>query len=481
MSYSANILIVDDTPAGRITLDSLLRKEGHNLYFAEDGIEALELADRIVPDLILLDVMMPEVNGFEVCKAIRSNPHLKEIPIVMVTVLDNREARIQGIESGADDFISKPFDKEELRARVNTIIRLNRYRIMQAEKAKFEWAVVNSDDGYVIIDENDEIQFINPTAEQLLNIHSSVNNKKFKSIIKEHYLLEPAHSWEIWPPKHESEKNYRYLVRQETFESPALWLELTVLENPTQLKIQYLLRIRDITKEMINQRNIRSFQAMVSHKMKTPLTTMMYSFEFLKRKTAKYNHQELIELIDNAQSDLSGLQKEIESIIEYVDSAHVRVIDDAFDFCRIDDIIGEIKKDIDYEKISVNKKIKNQKIHTSLTKLSLKWILIEIFENSIKFHPQKSPTIVVELEMIRNRLLLSVTDDGINVPIEEFRKVWKPYYQIEKHFTGQIPGMGLGLSIVESFIWESGGECKIRNRTDIPGVIIELYIPVNPE
>ena len=122
------ILIVDDEIVSRYTVKVLLESEGYHLIFAESGTEALEKAQQAMPDVMLLDVMMPEMNGFEVCQHLRANPRLAELPIVMVTALDDRESRLKGLEVGADDFMSKPFDKAELRARIRTITRLNRYR-----------------------------------------------------------------------------------------------------------------------------------------------------------------------------------------------------------------------------------------------------------------------------------------------------------------------------------------------------------------
>jgi len=128
MSENSTILIVDDEMVSRYTVEVLLAQEGYTLVFAECGEEALEKAVKLIPDLMLLDVMMPGMDGFEVCQRLRANPRLAELPIVMITALDDRDSRLRGIEAGADDFMSKPFDRAELRARVRTITRLNRYR-----------------------------------------------------------------------------------------------------------------------------------------------------------------------------------------------------------------------------------------------------------------------------------------------------------------------------------------------------------------
>src|SRR5437762_2867893 len=127
MSQVNTILIVDDDPYGRETLAALLGSQGYQLLFAGSGSDALTQAAAQPPDLILLDVMMPKMDGFEVCRRLRADPRLGEVPVIMLTALDDRESRLQGIESGADDFLSKPFDRIELRSRVRTITRLNRY------------------------------------------------------------------------------------------------------------------------------------------------------------------------------------------------------------------------------------------------------------------------------------------------------------------------------------------------------------------
>jgi len=136
MSEKHRILIVDDDPAIRIILEALLLSEGYDLVFAENGREALEKAAELTPDLILLDVMMPDMDGFEVCRCLRGDRHLAEVPVIVVTALDDRDSRLEGIEAGADDFVTKPFDRHELRLRVRTITRLNRYRSLLEERVE---------------------------------------------------------------------------------------------------------------------------------------------------------------------------------------------------------------------------------------------------------------------------------------------------------------------------------------------------------
>lgn len=131
---TSKILIVDDDPLGVETLQSILNGQGYSLASANSGPAALKKADEFLPDLILMDVMMPGMDGFEVCRRIRTTPKLAEVPIIILTALDDRPSRLLGIESGADDFLTKPVDRQELRLRVRTIVRLNRYRTLLTQR-----------------------------------------------------------------------------------------------------------------------------------------------------------------------------------------------------------------------------------------------------------------------------------------------------------------------------------------------------------
>lgn len=135
---NSTILIVDDDPAGREVLESILEADGYDLILAENGYQALEFARSIRPDIILLDVMMPGMDGFEVCRRIRSEDTIAEIPILFLTALDDRQSLLNGLEVGADDFITKPPDRYELRARLLGISRLNRYRKLLDERQNLE-------------------------------------------------------------------------------------------------------------------------------------------------------------------------------------------------------------------------------------------------------------------------------------------------------------------------------------------------------
>jgi len=271
MNDSSHILIVDDREDSRKILQTILNKEGYNLTFASSGHEAIEKISIAKPDLILLDVLMPDMNGFEVCKYIRATPSLADIPVIIVTGLDERQARLEGLSAGADDFISKPIDKHELKARVNTITRLNRQRHIMAEtinkqnvelkelnrklkkfleedaskvaslllieRDKFKWIVDNEDIGYIILDSHDIILYINLKGRVYLAIESEKDlTIPFIELLKKNYYLEEEHLWDSWP-----KKINRYITSSKTHTVSKLQVSITSIPGTEE----YLVKIEE--------------------------------------------------------------------------------------------------------------------------------------------------------------------------------------------------------------------------------------------
>jgi phosphoserine phosphatase RsbU/P len=136
---NATILIVDDDRNNLRVLQIRLKAEGYTVLTATSGQEALDQVEENVPDLILLDIQMPQMDGFQVCGRIRQHESMRFIPIVMVTALSDSQDRIRAIEAGADDFISKPFDYLEIRARVRSLLRIKEYHdALEEHNARLE-------------------------------------------------------------------------------------------------------------------------------------------------------------------------------------------------------------------------------------------------------------------------------------------------------------------------------------------------------
>jgi PAS domain S-box-containing protein len=481
MGNQSTILIVDDEPVGRETLEGILFPEGYKMVFASNGPEALEKVAKFVPDLVLLDVMMPGMDGFEVCQQLRADPFLAEIPIIMITALDDRDSRLKGIEAGADDFISKPADRVELRARVRTITRLNRYRRLLSERMKFEWVATQADDGYVMVDDNGRILYANPKARLYLGLSAdqrTSTNATFQELVKRQYRCEPQAAWAIWSGELIA-RTPRYLVRPETTATNAFWLQVDIFHAPGGDQTGWIIRLRDVTQELALQHDMRGFHKMVFHKLRTPLIGMLGSQELLTRHASKLSSDDVSELSETALKSMQRLQNQIEDVLQYLEAPSLTKAKAEFNLAQLQSVINQIGASLGLQPIVIQNDDDLDHNWVLLTRRAIELILWEVFENAIKFHPQGTPT--VKFSVVRTGdvgICLKIMDDGLTLSPEQLERMWTPYYQGEKHFTGESAGMGLGLSMAASLVWNVGGSCRAYNRDDGPGIVIDLVIPL---
>jgi two-component system, cell cycle response regulator len=164
------ILIVDDLIQNIQVLGRTLETQGYSITYAMSGKEALQRLQAIQPDLILLDLLMPEMSGLEVCEQIKKNPNYYHIPILFLTASHEEEHLIEAFENGAADYVTKPFRATELLARVQTHIQLKRQtRQLQQSENKLNTIVTHIKDGILIVDESGVVKFANPAAAQMFD------------------------------------------------------------------------------------------------------------------------------------------------------------------------------------------------------------------------------------------------------------------------------------------------------------------------
>jgi DNA-binding response OmpR family regulator len=484
------ILIVDDDPSIRTivakSLEQLPFAVGTEL--ASNGMEAVDMAGRDHPDLIVLDVMMPEMDGFEVCRQFRADPVLAQVPVIMVTALDDNDSIIRGIEAGADDFISKPFNHAELKARVKNITRLNRYRRLLAAQAKFEWVVERAADGYLVVDEQDNILYANSQARLYLGLSNDQNKpitKLFLELARRQYHFQPEEAWVNWPqqpPPVNERPSPRYLVRPESPAAHAFWLQLEILDLPASPPEGQIIQLSDVTSQMSIQHDMWEFQSLVSHKLRTPLGGVVTGLELLASDYGIEEHltAEMTDLFDLIFKSAQDLKRDILNIFQHTVTSKSTPPGTKIDISQVESLITQICTDLELTAVTVNNQISPGSEYVSLSEQSIELILREILGNAKKFHPAQSPTIEIALSATGNKNInLQISDDGLNLPLEKLNRLWIPYYQSSKYFTGQIEGMGLGLSRVASLVWSAGGTVRLDNREAGPGIVVTLILPAS--
>jgi PleD family two-component response regulator len=159
-----HILIVDDTPQNLQLLMSILSREDYEIHVAQNGSAALKKAHAVTPDLILLDIMMPEMDGFETCQQLKSSKDTEDIPIIFLTALTDTENIVKAFEKGGVDYLTKPFNSAELLARVRTQLEL---RTKENENRKLSQAMEQSPVSVIITDQEGDIEYVNPKFSDL--------------------------------------------------------------------------------------------------------------------------------------------------------------------------------------------------------------------------------------------------------------------------------------------------------------------------
>ena len=482
----STILIVDDQLSAREVLRGLLSKYNYTLAYAVNGQEALAKAAELKPDLILLDVMMPDMNGFEVCQHLRADPHLAEVPIVMLTALDDLSARIRGIEAGADDFLNKPVNPTELLARVRTTTRLNRYRRLLVERTKFAWVIEQANDGYLLLDDWDHILYANAQARLYLDLPTNDDeliSTAFLAHVQDRYQYKPEAAWEAWPeqPLFGSE-SVRYLVRPESPTANTFWLQVDTLKLPTtDADGGWLIRLQDVTPQINLQHRMWEFQALVSHKLRTPLLGMILGLDLLGGEDlSKPLGADMVEVFEMTLKNAHRLSGDIENVLAYLATPTMIEVDSTFPLRQLHSLIDQVCLHLNLRSVTISSELDLTKLGIPLNRSGAEVILWETLENAKKFHPQQKPVIEVSItrSTAEQQVCIRLSDDGLTLPPDQLGQVWMPYYQGEKAFTGEVVGFGLGLAKVAALIWRVGGSCRLYNRSNGPGVVVELNLPV---
>lgn len=476
------ILIVDDEPSGQQVVESILQDQGYSMEFASNGRDALKKAMELKPDLILLDIMLPEIDGVQVCQMLRSNRELAKTPIVMLTALSDRDIRIASLDAGADDFFTKPFDRAELRARVRSITQLNKYRLLYERNQMFSWISERASDGYVLLQNNDKVSYVNPKARFYLGLNLDTSTppaEKFMEIALRQYKLQPNEAWADWPALTSQTLSItRYLVRPETNSSHEFWLEASVFDIPNGEPGSRIIRMRDVTADVLNRRNTRSFGEAINHKVRTPVTHIVSSLELLARHAPRLSPEEIAQLSETALKGAMRLSDTLDRILRYSNLYANVSSTQGFELSGFKEMVQRIAAEVGVADIEIGLPEILNHVQIVLPLQSVEVLVWEILGNSKKFHPAGTPHVTVNVTPGNDHQVhFQFSDDGIALSPKQLTTAWLPYFQGEKDFTGEVPGMGLGLATVNSIVWGAGGISRIVNRESGPGVVIKLSIP----
>jgi two-component system, cell cycle response regulator len=466
----ARILVVDDHPVNCELLEAMLVPQGYRVECVYSGDEALQVVHQSPPDLVLLDVNMPGMDGFEVTRALRGNADTRLIPVVMVTALGDFEHRVRGIESGAEDYLAKPVNRTELLARVQATLRLSYYRRQVDERQKLELVLADVSDGILIAAVDGTVREENESARRLLALEDDAAGKPLADI------------WGVLrgAPADLAEAIASGEARDFVLQRAEPPLYVAVCARPVRdldgKPTGAVLSLRDVTRETLEHRLQEDALSLVSHKFRTPLTVVGLWTKLLLDGGAgpvtKQQHEALAAMA-NASEQLRQLLEGMLSYLEWTRRLH-RLQRRHVPFA---DLEAALRARVQTDAAGLRRLIIDFDAESGVMgdETLLVEVLGELVHNAVKFAGERAVTVRVELRGDGEHGTLTVSDDGPGIPPEKLQQIFERFFQVEADFTGQVAGLGLGLAFVKTAVEALGGHVEAHSQLD-RGTRIEIVL-----
>lgn len=386
-SSKESILIVDDTPANLQLLAQMLSEQGYKVRLAQDGIMALMSVESSPPDLILLDILMPEMDGYEVCSKLKAFSTTKNIPVIFISALHEVFDKVKAFEVGGVDYITKPFQNQEVLARVEHQLHIRRL------------------------------------TQQLLERNTQ--------------LAEEIHLRQI------AEVEVRQALSKEQ--------ELNKLKS--------------------------YFVSMVSHEFRNPLTSILGFAEFMRdfsQQLTEDKKQEYLGQIEAAAKRMTELLNDV-LIIGQAEAKKLEFNPELLDleeFCH--DLVEEIKLGHGAEH-TIAFSSQGQFPQACLDKNLLRQILVNLLSNAIKYSPEGG-LCSFEVFCQDEDVIFQIKDQGIGISLDDQQRLFESFHRGTN--VGQIPGTGLGLTIVKNAVNLHGGQITVNSSVGV-GTTFSVRLPLN--
>jgi two-component system sensor histidine kinase EvgS len=487
------LMIVDDTPANLTLLQEILQARGYRVVAFTKGSMALKAAAQNPPDLILLDIRMPEMDGFEVCRRLKENGLLKKIPVLFISALTEAEDKIRAFSAGGVDYVTKPFESEEVYARVETHLRLK--RLVDESEKRHEVLIQELPDLVLRFDPRGDLLFLSEKASEALEIHPrscvdlSHRNLKF---------CDPADiSWEkaietVVRTGKSLETEYAFHGK----DGPAIHNLRLVPEHNTQGKIISILALsRDITTQKHAEKMLiqakeaaeaadlvkSEFLSNMSHELRTPLNGILGVMYLLQNTHLDIEDAKILHMGIAAAERLTRL---LSDLIDFasLESGKIQIHQDAFELKSVCESVitlfalTAMEKDLALD-FSMDPATPRILLGDAAR---LRQILFHLMGNALKF--TTSGRVLLEIGPIRTkdpekvRLLFTISDTGVGIPLERLRHIWDPFTQVDGSSTRSHDGTGLGLSLVRRLVHRMDGDI-FMDSTQGQGTDVHMCLP----
>ena len=478
----ASVLIIDDEADNFDVIETILGDRDYQLHYAASGQDAIAYLDTFQPDLILLDVMMPVMDGIEVCERIKALPEWQAVPIIMVTALNSKEDLARCMNAGADDFISKPLNSLEFRARVSSMLRIKeQHDRLERTNALIHAQLEASLEGIIAVDEQGRLVAYNQKICEICDLNAITSESTYQDL-----PLLPLLQAADFP-------HVITQILEETYDEPDQVIHGEVVINaltyeyfsssvtsPSGRFWGFVWRFRDITDRKQYETNLQKskevaeaalrvksdFLAMMSHEIRTPINGVLGMTELL------------------ATTSLDSEQNKFVQSIQTSGEILLTVINDILDFSKLEseklllehlpiDVHGIIadtcalmSQQAESKGIGLDYQIDPQTPAYILgDPIRLRQILLNLANNAVKFTHKGAVRLAVSVSpetslQTENQvgLLFEVQDSGIGLSSDQLQKLFQPFTQASIATARQYGGTGLGLVICQKLVQMMGGK-----------------------
>ncbi|MBF0224171.1 MAG: response regulator [Desulfobacterales bacterium] len=516
----SKILAVDDVSENLDILIATLKSD-YKIVAARNGENALKLAlAKIPPDLILLDIIMPEMDGYEICRRLKSNEKTKDIPVIFITAVSESMDEAKAFQVGAVDYITKPFNPPTVKARIKTHLELKRYQNhledlvkqrtyeleiakSEAEEAKKKYFSIfeNAAEGIAQISPSGKIISANPAMSFILGYESLDEMLSLISNVKKQCYVNPEDRLRVENMIQKIDRvsgiEMQFLrkdgsvfwgsesiraVRDEN--SNILYYEgslIDITERKKKEEAERLIKVAEMATKTKNE-----FLANMSHEIRTPMNAIINFIELSLNTDLPPKIFDYLKMAKNASHMLLSI---IDDILDFskIEANKLILEQIPFDleevFNKVSNIIGLKAEDKGLELLySLDK---NMPLNLIGDPLRLSQVLINLCNNAIKF--TDSGEIVIHAEKVnedREKVVIkfSVKDTGIGIHHDQISELFQVFVQGDSSITRKYGGTGLGLSICDKLVHLMGGEMSVKGEPGKGSTFIfttTFGVPVN--
>lgn len=416
----ADILVVDDMPDNLRLLSSLLREQGYKVRNVIGGEFALKAVKLAPPDLILLDILMPDLDGYEVCQRLKESEHTRDIPVIFLSALDGAIDKVKAFAVGGTDYVAKPFQSAEVLARVEHQLKIRKLQKKLTEQN---------------IQLQEEIERTYRSEIALKNLNQELETR----------------------------------VEARTANLKQANIRLQKLEADLEQALAKEKVFSDLKSQII---------ATISHEYRTPLTTILSSTELLKAYRHKWDESKQKKHFERIQSTVAQMVVMLDDALllhkaEFEELEFKPVaINLATFFAKITKEFG-VKEAIGKYKFTFTASERNITLNADVE--LVRKILVNLLSNATKFS-EKGGEVSVRLFRESDRVILQVTDEGIGIPSEDRDRLFEFFSRGSN--IGMIRGMGLGLAIAKKCVDLHSGDMKVESEEG-NGTTITVSLPAD--